>query len=77
VTDDGNQKKLANTQNFVQSLRELDEPKLFKDLTMILNKLKVAESGDKRVNEHIEGIKKIFVAPLTDPKRDKKLALLQ
>jgi hypothetical protein len=36
VTNDDNQRKLANTKNFVESLKALNNPKLIKELTPVI-----------------------------------------
>ena len=77
VTNDDNQKKLANTKLFVMSLRELDEPKLMKELTQVINKLKAEAAGSSEKSSHIDNIMKMFVVPMEDPKRAKKLNLLK
>ena len=36
VTNDDNQRKVANTQNFVESLKALNNPTLIKELTPVI-----------------------------------------
>jgi len=36
VTNDDNQRKVANTKNFVESLKALNNPKLIKELTPVI-----------------------------------------
>lgn len=44
VTNDENQRKVANTKNFVESLKALNNPKLMKELTPVIQSIKQAST---------------------------------
>lgn len=44
VTNDDNQRKVANTRNFVESLKALNNPKLIKELTPVIQAIKSASA---------------------------------
>jgi len=44
VTNDDNQRKVANTRNFVESLKALNNPKLIKELTPAIQAIKSASA---------------------------------
>jgi hypothetical protein len=64
VSSDENVKKVQNTKDFVAKLKALDDPKLLKDLTFVITKIK-NDSNDASKHDiklHLQAIKNLFFA---------------
>ena len=78
VSSDENVKKVQNTKDFVAKLKALEDPKLMKELTVVITKIK-NDSNDASKHDiklHLKDIKSLFFANAKDPKKEQKIECL-